>query len=351
MLGIADDTNAQKRRTKLSKKISKWEGGATPQYKGGFKPYNREGFKPYYFIGANINTGNYSGDLAPVNKNASTDISFTRPGFGFHGGYKFHHSLAIRGGLNWYRIFGDDFSSDPTDETSSARYTRNLSFRNDIKELQVGLEISLLPNHGGIDERLGINAFIFVGGVVYLHEPMGLVPDADYQKDKTGAVAAPQAGEWVKLRPLGTEGQNLGIVQPYSNFGFSIPISVGATLRVPGSDFNVGIEFGVRYLFTDYIDDVSTNYVGLNRFDDDVARILSDKSAVPISSTGKVRDLANINIARGNGTHDFFYATNIGAGSDGVTRGNPDSNDLIFVTQLKVTYLLFPTPNIDPKFQ
>lgn len=343
-LCFASDADAQ---NKYKKRKFKKNNKKLSHYKGGVRGYGR--FRPNYFIGVNVNAGNYFGDLAPVSKAASTDISFTRPGFGFHAGYRFHHSLAVRAGLNWVRVSADDFSSDPGTEEGLPRYARNLSFRNDIKEFQLGLEVSLLPNHGGMNQRLPINAYLFFGAAVFQHEPMAQVPDSDFQSDQTGATAAPQAGEWVKLRPLGTEGQNLGIVEAYSNVEFSIPVSVGATLRVPGTNFNAGLEFGIRYLFTDYLDDVSTNYVGLDQFSDDVARILSDRSSEPTSFQGEARDLSGLSIvelADGYSRSGF-----VGGGVDDARRGNPGDNDMFFMTQLKLSYLFSSSPKRSAKFR
>ncbi|MEM9338236.1 MAG: DUF6089 family protein [Bacteroidota bacterium] len=298
------------------------------RYKGGLRGYGR--FRPYYYLGLNVNAANYFGDLAPVNKAASTDVTFTRPGFGIHGGFKFHHSIAVRGELNWYRVFGDDFSSDPSSEIDRPRYLRNLSFRNDIKEFQAGVEIYLFPNYGSLERRLVFNGYLFVGAAVLWHEPNGLVPDQDFQDPAAPAVA--QAGEWVRLRPLQTEGVK------YGNIDFSIPLTLGATFAIPRSKFNAGIEFGVRFLFTDYIDDVSTNYKALDSFTDPLARILSDKSTVPVSATGEPRDLTILNINQG--ADGFFRSIDIGSGLEGSIRGNPDNNDLVFVSQIKLTYLI-----------
>lgn len=343
-LGFTNDAEAQ---NKYKKRKYKKNNRKISHYKGGVRGYGR--FKPYYFIGANVNAGNYFGDLAPVAKAASSDLSFTRPGFGFQVGYKFQHSLTLRAGLNWVRVSAEDFSSDPASEEGIARYARNLSFRNDIKEFQLGLEVSLLPNHGGMNQRLPINAYLFFGGAIFLHDPMGKVPDADYQSDLTGATAAPQAGEWVKLRPLGTEGQNLGVVEPYSNVEFSIPVAVGATLRIPGTNFNAGVEFGLRYLFTDYIDDVSGSYVDHNSFTDPLGRILSDRSAEPTSFNGDARDTGGIDIHNlGTGFNSSAF---IGGGYDGAVRGNPENNDMIFVSQLKLTYLFSSSPKRSAKFR
>lgn len=344
MLGLADNAEAQrnkyKKRRQTNRKVS--------HYKGGLRGYGR--FEPYYFVGAQINAGNYFGDLAPVNKAASTDVSFTRPGFGLLGGYKFHHSMAVTAELNWVRIFGDDFTSDPGSEADFPRYARNLSFRNDIKEFRIGLQIFLIPNYGGPNQRLPFNAYLSLGGAVFHHEPKGKVPDADYQSAQDGSIAAPQAGEWVKLRSLGTEGQNMGIVEPYKSITFSIPIAVGAQMRIPNTQLTAGLEFGLRYLFTDYIDDVSRRYVDLGSFDDDLARIMSDRSAEPVAVNGGTRNIDGANIHNFN-SHGYYTSGYLGSGTDGAIRGNPDDNDMFFVTQIKVSYVLGGTTRRRAKYR
>lgn len=63
------------------------------------------------------------------------------------------------------------------------------------------------------------------------------------------------------LRPLSTEGQ--GFVQgvsPYAKTQFCLPIGFGGTYALD-EDLRVGLEFGYRKLFTDYLDDVSDVYV------------------------------------------------------------------------------------------
>lgn len=344
LIGVSTSADAQKNKYKKRRQTNK----KVSHYKGGLRGYGR--FEPYYFVGANINAGNYFGDLAPVNKAASTDVSFTRPGFGFFGGYKFHHSMAITAGLNWVRVVGDDFTSDPSSEENFPRYARNLSFRNDIKEFRIGLQIFLFPNYGGPRQRLPFNAYLSLGGAVFHHEPMGKVPDADYQSAQDGSVAAPQAGDWVKLRELGTEGQNLGIVEPYKSIAFSIPIAVGAQMRIPNTDLTAGLEFGLRYMFTDYIDDVSSEYVDLADFTDPLARIMSDRSAEPTSSRGSNRNIENVRVTN-SFPHGYYASGYLGAGTGGAIRGNPDNNDMVFVTQIKVSYVLGSTTRKRAKFR
>lgn len=347
-IGTSLDSDAQRRskyqrRKTKSKAISNYRGGSI----GGR-------FKPYKFVSFNVNALNYYGDLAPVNKAASTDISFTRPGFGADFGMKFSPYTAFRVGFNYGRIKGDDISSDPSDEESRPRYLRNLSFRNDIKEIHAGVEIYLLPNYGGPNVRQNINAYLFVGAAVFHHNPKGLVPEFDYTTG--GTEAAPHAGEWVSLRKLGTEGQyidGVGVDKPYSPIQFTVPVALGVTMRLP-SRFEVGLEFGYRFLFTDYIDDVSTHYVGFDKFDDPLARIMSDRSAEPVAAWAEeARDptirIAGVQLADGQ---TYYAAGDLGGGLvEGSRRGHSGDNDMIFMTTLRLRMILNKSTGKVAKFR
>jgi hypothetical protein len=69
-------------------------------------------------------------------------------------------------------------------------------------------------------------------------------------------------GQYVDLQPLGTEGQLLDGGKGYSRFAFAIPMGAGLKIAI-NKRVNVGFEFGLRYTFTDYLDDVSGNYPNL----------------------------------------------------------------------------------------
>jgi hypothetical protein len=333
-----------------NKAISNYHGGSV----GGR-------FRPYEFAGFNVNTLNYFGDLAPLTKAGSTDVSFTRPGFGFNMGYKFNSYMALRGGLNWGRLQASDASSDPdyTSDGGNGRYQRNLSFRNDIYELQLGLEIYLLPNFGGPNTRLPINAYVFFGAALFYHDPKGQVPMYDYQTDSSlpEANQAPIAngGDWVSLRKLGTEGQNLPghNSSQYSPIQVSIPVGLGGKMRIPGTPFDVGLEVGYRLLFTDYIDDVSGAYVALDQFDDPLARIMSDRSAelINVSDNTQRENIRPVSINYGNDISYYVDQNQGGASVEGKPRGNPNDKDVYIVTTLKLTYVLGSRVKAAAKFR
>ncbi|MEQ8240673.1 MAG: DUF6089 family protein [Cyclobacteriaceae bacterium] len=351
ILATAFDADAQRRRRNRYKK-KKYNNKSVSRYKG--RSIGGR-FRAYNYVDFSVNALNYYGDLAPVNKAASTDVSFTRPGFGVNVGHKFNPYSAIRMGFNWGRIVGADISSYESGETPQKwqpRYARGLSFRNDIKELSLGFEFQFIPNYGGPTSRQILNGYLFVGGAIIHHEPKGLVPEFDYQTGGTAPV--PQAGEWVKLRKLGTEGQKLDDPQGdvYLPISFTIPIALGLKLRLPGP-FSAAVELGYRFSFTDYLDDVSTNYVALDRFENELTRIMSDRSAEPIHArTGEERDLAigQLSTVTQSGTQ-YTTASLVGAGYEGSIRGNPDNNDMFFITSLKLRMILTGRTRSTAKFR
>ncbi|PTB89750.1 hypothetical protein C9994_17455, partial [Marivirga lumbricoides] len=91
-------------------------------------------------------------------------------------------------------------------------------------------------------------------------------------------VALENAGQWVSLRELGTEGQNFDKAQykelygkdlpkPYSRIQIVIPVGLGARYKL-SSNFDIALEISYRHTFTDYLDDVGGEYVDLGGFVD-----------------------------------------------------------------------------------
>jgi hypothetical protein len=67
-------------------------------------------------------------------------------------------------------------------------------------------------------------------------------------------------GDKVKLKPLGTEGQNIGYKKPYSNFQFDLMALVGIKYNVT-ERISIALEGVYHQTFTDYLDDVSGSYI------------------------------------------------------------------------------------------
>ena len=355
ILFLTDDAFSQRRRKNAyqkrrgkSKRIGKYRSGKPNG--GAYR------FRPYQYVGFGINALNYFGDLAPVNKAASTDINFTSPGFGVMYGSRFHPQMAARASFNFGVLRGDDNSSDPNTSSSAARYQRNLSFRNLIKELSVGMEFYLLPNHRGSIVRPPINAYLFLGLTVLHHQPQAQVPEFDYQVGSDAPLPdGLTAGDWINLKPLGTEGQNLGIAtsdSDYSLFQLAVPIGVGGVFNPPGP-FSFGFEMSYRYLFTDYIDDVSGDYVSLDQFSDPIARLFSDRAAELVAvTTGESRTVNTVPLRFGAEDGPIYNINrDLGSGYTGSKRGNPDNNDMYFLTQIRVTYVIQSRRKSTAKFR
>ncbi|MEM6523088.1 MAG: DUF6089 family protein [Bacteroidota bacterium] len=298
--------------------------------------------KKYNWVALTLNGFNYFGDLAPLDKFASTDISFTRPGVGVMFGHRFGPRYTLRGSFTWGTIKGDDFeSADLGDSDARFRYVRNLQFRNRIKELAVTAAFDLFKNEGSYISRLQFTPYVYAGLAVFHHNPQAYVND-----DST----LPEAGSWVDLEPLGTEGQysdlpsdavNSGI-EPYSLIQLAIPVGIGFRYRL-NQVFDISIEFGARYTFTDYLDDVSANYVDRTLLSEGLARELADRSTELTSAeSGAERDFDAINsFATLDSSGDFYN----GYGSEGFSnnRGNSDDNDVYFVSSIKIAYIIGAT--------
>ena len=308
--------------------------------------------KRYNSFGFSVNAFNYFGDLAPLSKRVSTDISFTRPGFGLIWNHRYGPRYVVRTSLTWGRLKADDFSSDPTDPNSIHRYTRNLTFRNDIKELSGQAVLDLFENNGTSFARVKWTPYIF-GGIAFIHHnPKGLVPELD----RNGSPLE-NAGKWVSLEPLGTEGQKSDLapegVKAYKKFQIAIPVGIGARFRLP-NNFDLAFEVGYRHLFTDYLDDVSQGYVDLGILDSELARAMSDRSMEPTAIVaGQARDFTLISntistityVSEGDGqsytVFNGFGQRRDGEGVDpGNIRGNKMNNDIYFVTSIQLTYIL-----------
>ena len=329
------DSYGQKRRYGYNKSRNK----KYSNYSGGRTSYKGVGNTKYWTAGFSLNAMNYFGDLAPTPKKLSTDLSFTRAGFGITGSRMIYPGIFLRLGYNFGSIKGDDFSAaDASSEDASTRgrYLRNLHFKNNIHELSVGFEADLIPNNGGARGRFPINPYMFVGVAVFSHAPKAKAPATDQAGN-----ALEQAGEWVDLRSLGTEGQQLDTLglKPYSKFNLAIPIGAGVKVRLPGN-FDLNFEVGLRKLFTDYIDDVSNAYVDFDLFTDPLARAMSERGAETTSaSTGQDRGL---NLTNGGGdiaiTGPYTHGSGYGPGVEN-SRGGSSDKDMYLVTQLRIVYI------------
>lgn len=161
----------------------------------------------------------------------------------------------LRGGLTYTVVGGADRYS-----TNAGRVQRNLSFETSIIEFSVLGEYYLFD----LAEKR-FSPYVFGGGAVFHYNPYAMY--GNNQK--------------AYLRPLSTEGQGLpGYGKKYSLTQPAIPFGGGFKYLL-SDKIEIGVELGLRKLFTDYLDDVSTNYA-------DQAELLAAKGqlAVDLSYRG-----------------------------------------------------------------
>src|SRR5690606_12602730 len=143
--------------------------------------------------------------------------------------------------------------------------------------------------------------------------------------------------------PLGTEGQHSTLDEGDSNYGIkpykliqpAIPFGLGVRFRLNEvMDFSAELSF--RYLFTDYIDDVSANYVDLDVLDSDLARALSYRG----NETPYAGD-AQPTVGRNGNTYSLIPG--YGQEHPDNMRGNRNDRDIYTVTNFKLSYILGKT--------
>lgn len=288
----------------------------------------------YNAIGISLNAFNYYGDLSPSPKKLSTDLSFTRPAVGGSFVHRFGPRYQLVASFMLGGIKGSDSeSADPNDTDAAFRYVRNLSFRNRIQELSVVGQVDLFENQATYISRVRWTPYLYAGIAVFHHNPQAQVPDTDLNGNPFS-----NAGEWVDLKPLKTEGTDYKLIQA------AIPFGIGARFRI-NELMDIAGEFGFRYTFTDYLDDVSGYYVDLNTLDGELAKAMSYRSnEVKPGASDKVDAILS------RPGHDYGgYTTVAGYGhvnvdSDGNQtskniRGTGDK-DLYMVTTIRLTYII-----------
>ncbi|MEO7960315.1 MAG: hypothetical protein ABIR19_02140 [Ginsengibacter sp.] len=183
------------------------------------------------------------------------------------------------------------------------RYSRNLSFRSEINEIMLATEIHpVYARRYAAGEHIPLLSPYLVGGIGYF----SFKPQAHLD------------GNWVSLQPLSTEGQGFSEYpdrKKYSLHQFNFP--VGAGLKYKFSPVvNGAVECVYRILNTDYLDDVSTNYI--------------DREVFSKHLTGKNLENALLLNDRKNEINPSLSAF------PGEQRGNPGKNDAYFTINFKL---------------
>ncbi|MBB6612907.1 outer membrane beta-barrel protein [Pontibacter sp. Tf4] len=307
--------------------------------------------KRYASVGVHLGAMNYFGDIVPQPDFTSLRFKSTRPNVGISYTYRYFPRVSVRGSFHWGRILGDDKLSAAASESENlGRYKRNLSFRNDIKELSGVVIVDLFENRQTYRRRPDFVPYGFVGVAVFHHNPKAYYKNGS-RSDIAAADDIPTG--WYELQPLGTEGQYVegkGYPEPYKRVQFAIPFGLGVRYKVDRY-WDLSFEVGWRKTFTDYLDDASTSFADkadlLNNngsTNPKASAILSDRSfeggAQEFPSQIMPDPSPGVPYKRLNG-----YGT-----SANTMRGDRTDKDWYIVTGVSVNYIL--TPRIrSPKFR
>lgn len=274
--------------------------------------YNIHWRKIRHEVSFGAGTTNFLGELGGANTIGSHfvkdfDLRSSRFIFQAGYGYKLAEQWAVKGTLFYGRLYGSDSQTlDPS------RNSRNLTFRSPIVEMTATVDYSIIKERYGhrydlrrIKGKRNLpNLYVFTGiSVIWFN------PKAQYSN-----------GEWVALQPLGTEGQ--GVVatrEKYNRVIPAIPVGFGINYIVD-RNFGIGFEYGVKFAFSDYLDDVSNTYVDPS--------ILTPEAAYFSSATAG----------------DW-----VGVGP-GQQRGQNQYNDAFMYLTIRATYKLRPRSPGMPKF-
>ncbi len=223
-------------------------------------------------------TSNYQGDMQ--------DKRFTFKQAHFSGGLGLSYDLTDHFSLRT----GVSFGTISANDSLGRNRFRNLDFTSKLVEGNVGVEYYITPlaSHA-------LTPYLFAGLAVYHFDP--------YTHDTTG--------NKFYLKPLSTEGE--GFIAGKNNYNltqFALPFGGGVKLSL-SENINVGLELGFRKLFTDYLDDISGNYV-------DESLLLANRGAKAVELAYRAGELKTGSLLypaadtqRGSKNKDWYYFTGL----------------------------------------
>jgi hypothetical protein len=186
------------------------------------------------------------------------DLGFSvGPAFGFHANYHFHPHWLVRFAYTqgWY---GGSFKFGK--ETQE----QEIKIRSAIADFSGQIVYELFAVEGLYKHRPLWTPYFFTGLSVFAFNPKGQAAEAWTAEGAPTKDLFSGPGEWVALKPLGTEGQYLldpdrEYPAPYRLTQFSIPFGAGVRYKLD-KKMDLRFEIGMRKTFTGYLDDINGNY-------------------------------------------------------------------------------------------
>jgi hypothetical protein len=222
--------------------------------------------------------------------------------------------IGFRIAINQGRLDGYDSEIKDKGGDEAFRKARNLQFRSSILEGYAALEL---------------NPTVFLekyDGLLGKFRPYGLIGVGAFHFNPKGKYYAPDgSSKWVALQPLHLEGQGFAEYpdrKPYSLTQLEIPMGFGFKFFIKENMF-VGLEILHRQTFTDYVDDVSKDYIDNSLF----SKYLTPEKAVMANQLYNRQDFSP------------NYPTRLSPVID-PQRGDPTQNDAYFSTILRLGWRL-----------
>jgi hypothetical protein len=214
-------------------------------------------------VGFSAGGSQYFGDL-----NEHYGFQTIGPAGGLYARERLNSYIALKFESSFTQVgYNDSYNTDPYDKL------RNLNFKSNIVEMAVQAEFNFFAFVTGVKGRR-YTPFLTGGIGAFFYDPYTTYNGTKYY-----------------LQPLGTEGQNAGYGnRRYTSTSMCFPIGAGFKYWLKGG-VNLTLEIADRLTLTDYLDDVSTTYVGASSFaSNPVAQALQDRSPGQVLGiTGKQR--------------------------------------------------------------
>lgn len=239
-----------------------------------------------------------------IGKSFIKDLNWknTKPSFSVYALAMYKYAVGIRLEGTFGKVEGADSTLKSVAASTFGRYERNLSFKSKITDVQLALEIHPLFFREYDENEAPYFSPYLVAGVGYF----SFDPQAEIN------------GQVYSLQPLRTEGQGFAEYRdrtPYKLSQVNFPVGFGIRYEV-NSLLNARVELVHRILQTDYLDDVSKDYVDPSLF----------TNYLPANQAAIARQLFDRQ-GELNGSH----TTQVGS-----QRGNPKNNDAYFTIQVKL---------------
>jgi len=229
---------------------------------------------------------NYQGDLQA--KQFTTEQAKAAIGVGLR--YDLSNHFAVRTNFTYASVAANDKYNRQADLQQ-----RNLSFRSVVTEANLLLDYNILNLN-----YHKLTPYVF-GGIAAFH---------------FNPYAFDSSGNKIYLKPLSTEGEGLAAYpdrKEYHLTQMAIPFGAGIRWRFT-DNVTLSYEIGLRKTFTDYLDDVSTNYV----------------------------DQATLGAAKGPKAVEMAYRgdelkTGLAYPADGTVRGGPKFKDWYYFSGITIS--------------